>query len=344
MLTDKPIIIIQNTNYHFETALSIYQSLRSLNLNVYVYRCEKDKFSQDKFLQQQNVSVADQSILETACCGFVVSAYPNPNVDKNNSIPNYGDKVFDLLKNKLIFISHRFKNESDYTNNKFYINKKNSICLSPLSQNIGLDYFNPIEMPIEPKFVKINGLLKLSTQSHFELNNRDDTLVDNLLKIIRNKKNKIIKLNFLGTKAREHYAGLNFHQYKFINYYENLKENYFYKFLNNLTNFLVLGIDDKIKNGTYSNERYSSNFNQAFALNKPIFCHEFFKDIYKVPGIYYNENNFYQKAQELLNIKEDRYLEIVKSFVDVKKTHKEHNDKILTKKISYILRYNEKLV
>lgn len=332
---NKPIIIIQNTEYHFETLLSIYQSILSMGLNPYVYQCKDEKYGQKSFLLKNNIQLASDEIIHDACCGFVVSAYPNPKVSGFNCVPSADEKIFDILKNKIIYICHRFYKEKDYLENAFGIDKHNSICLSPLAANIGIDYFHPVEMPIEPFPVQINGILKLTTQAHFELHNRDYSLILNIIEHATNKND--IRFQFLGTNSSKLKKIIGFNHIKKVVFYENLKENYFYKILNNFTNFLILCIDNKIKDETYAKERYSSNFNHALAFEKPVFSHEFFEDIYKLPGIYYNEKNKYDKIEEMINIKQKEYEALIDRYKKLKQEYREHNSEIIDKKIKYIL-------
>jgi hypothetical protein len=338
MITNKPVIVIQNTNYHFETTLSIYQSLSSMGLNVYVYRCAENIFDQESFLKQINVNLATKEILDEACCGFVVSSYPNPQALRRSPIPNSDDVVFNILKNKLIYICHRFKDESDYMQDENPINKHNAICLSPLAQRIGLDYFHPIEMPIKHIFVNKNKNFNFTIQAHFNLRGRN---IINVIKLINfykktNYKN-LFKFNFLGVGHTENLIKLKKNASKYVELYECLPEKYFYEIINLNTNFLFCLIDEKIKNETYVKERYSSNFNQSLAFNKPVICHECFKEIYRIPGIYYNDLNLIEKFEEVLNLSDDQYFQLVKSFDLIKEEYKKHNNDILNKKILYLI-------
>lgn len=335
--TNKPIIVIQNVDYHFETVISIYQSLTNMGLSPYVYRCTEDKFGQEKFMLDHNINVATDEITKEACCGFLTSTYPNPKVVGCDAIPNFDNKIFDVIKNKIIYICHRFKKENDYLDNIFGVNKDNSLCLSPLAQNIGLDYFHPLEMPIEPFAATVDGYLKLTVQAHFQLNNRDYPTILNLLESIKNKKN--IRLQFLGTNLDKLKTAAKKTPSKAVLFYDNLKENYFYRILNNYTNFIICCINDKMKEETYSKERYSSNFNHALALEKPIFCHEYFQEIYRLPGIYYNENNLQNKIDEMINIKEKEYVKLVENYKNLKQEYRNHNYNVITKKINYVCNF-----
>lgn len=338
--TNKPIIVIQNTHYHFETALSLYRSLLNITENVYFYILKKQVFNQKIFLKEIGVNLATKKEIENACCGFVVSAYPNPGVGPGEAIPNSNESIFEDLREKLIYICHRFKDESDYNQKENNIKKENSLCLSPISSKIGLDYFHPIETPIKEVYFSLGESIKISIQGHFNLKNRDKKIINELINNI--KKNIII--NFIGTSSNSFLdlavkqqpsgvIGIN----KNIKIFNNLKERYFYQILNNNTNFIMPCINEEIKNKTYANERYSSNFNLSFALEKPIFCHEFFEKIYNTPGIYYNDENFIEKLNYISNLKEKEYKEIHNQFKKIKNEYRIHNNNILEKKIKYII-------
>lgn len=329
MTIDKPIVVIQNTHYHFETALSLYRSLLNITENVYFHVLKKQVFNQKIFLKEIGVNLATKKEIEDACCGFVVSAYPNPHVDLRNAIPNSNDPTFEKLKGKLIYICHRFKNESDYNQKENNIKKENSLCLSPISSNIGVDYFHPIEIPIKENYIGLNGDINISIQGHFNLKNRDEEVINKLVNNIK----KNITINFIGTSWANGLIDIN----KNIKIFNNLKEKYFYQILNNNTNFIMPCINEKIKNKTYSNERYSSNFNLSFALEKPIFCDEFFEKIYNIPGVYYNNENFIEKLDYISNLKDKEYKKIHNNFKKIKHEYRIHNNNILEKKIKYVI-------
>ena len=245
-MTNKPIIVVQNTSYHFETTLSIYQSLFSMGLNVYLYRCAPNRFDQLNFLKEINVRLADEQIIKEACCGFVVSAYPNPNpqISIADPIPNSRYQIFKTLHNRLIYISHRFKNEPDYTQNVNPITKKNSICLSPIAEKIGLDYFNLIEMPMKEQNVKINNVFKLTAQHHFGLNGRDVGVIS---EILSNVKKDSFKISLLGTKTNNILDKFEKDLSDKISVHEGLSEKKFYDIINLLfkislsINILIIG-------------------------------------------------------------------------------------------------------
>lgn len=318
------ILIIQNTSYHFETTISLYASIKRLNpKKVDIIQLRSNWTQQEEFLKQYNISYINKlsNLRFSYDMAFVISAYPNPHVKINDSIPEINNPLFNFYKDRIIYVSHRFDKIEDYLNHPT-ININNTICLSPISSRIGIDYIYPIEYPVAPKIFEENYSV-FTIQGHFELVNR---ILDN--NNIFNCSNQF-DLNFLGTNIPTINLCEN-HKY-----YPNLNEINFYQILNN-SKFLFPMIDDKIKNGTYINQRFSSNFNHAMALEKPIFAHKIFKDIYGIPGIYYNDDNINEQFNDILNISKSKYNELIENFKIVKEKYYLHNNYFLTKKINTI--------
>lgn len=317
------ILIIQNTWYHFETTISLYSSLLRLNPSqISIVQLDANYTEQENFLKQYNIPYLyfyDINIYNYDIA-FIVSAYPNPFVSLENSIPLFDHPICNHYKNKIIFVSHRFNNYTDFTKHQ-YINSNNSISLSKLSKKINIDYWYPIEYPIKSNYQIKNNYC---VQGHFEFNNRSLPPI-----IINNQSNSFI-LSIIGTtlsKTEKNPQNI---------YKSNLKEIDFYDHLNN-QKFILAMIDDRIRNGTYIKERFSSNFNHCAALNKPIFCHEIFQDIYEIPGIYYNNHNINNKFEDLINISNEDYNKLIDFFEPFKIKYQAHNTEILSQKISNVI-------
>ena len=263
-MTNQKIIIIQNTHYHFETVLSLYQMLKNLGLDPQIYRCLniKDKFNQINFLKKYNISTIDLDHIDSKIIGIVVSAYPNPQVDIKNAIPNNDDTIFSILK-KIIYISHRFKNTNDYDGT---INSSNALCLSPLSEKIGIDYLCFTDIPVEPIYSSYYRDIQLTIQGHFELAGRNVSLFKSIISIVSNKvKDKKIVINILGTNTARiirHLQNMTIPNIE-IKLHDCLEEDNFYNIMNNETDWFLPLITPELNNSTYSLERYSSNFNMA---------------------------------------------------------------------------------
>lgn len=317
------ILIIQNTHYHFETTISLYSSLLKLNPNkLTVVKIDNDYTDQRTFFKKHKIDTHkyyDHSMFRYDIA-FIISAYPNPYVGLWNSIPSIDNPICQYYKNNCVFICHRFDRSSDFKSHPF-ITPNNSLSLSKLSLNLGLDYWYPIEYPIEPQYQTQNNYC---IQGHFEFDNRRI-----FSDIINNSANNF-QLSIIGTTTDKVVSSKNNH------YLSNLNEIDFYNALNN-QKFILAMIDDEIRDGTYIKQRFSSNFNHAAALNKPIFCHEIFKEIYEIPGVYYNNDNVYEKFQELISMPETQYSELVDSFKPFKDKYHQYNTQILSKKIQSVL-------
>lgn len=336
-MSNQKITIIQNTNYHFETVLSLYQMLKNLGLDPQIYRCLniKDRFNQINFLKKYNISTIDLNHVDSKIIGIVVSTYPNPQVGIKDSIPNINDPIFLVLK-KLLYISHRFKNTSDYNGT---INSNNALCLSPLSSKIGVDYLCFADIPVEPRYSSYDKDIQLTIQGHFELAGRNASLFKSIISIVSNKvKDKKIVINILGTNTARiirHLQDMTIPNIE-IKLHDCLDEDNFYRVLNNETDWLIPLITPELNNSTYSLERYSSNFNMSTSLRKPIFCHEYFKNIYNIPGIYFNETNLEQSLIDCLNFDSQRYNNLLQEFDPLIAKLRYHNEIILTNKISHL--------
>lgn len=320
-MTNKTILIIQNTNYHFETTVSLYSSLLRLNpAKLSIVKIPNIDISQKEFTDKyriNTISHVDSSVYNYDVA-FIVSAYPNPHVTIQNSIPLINHRICQYYKKSCIFLCHRFNRASDFRNHTL-INLQNSLSLSRLSTKIGLDYWYPTEYPVTPFYQTKNNYC---IQGHFELNNRV------ILPEIMNYNDKF-QLSMIGANADDVI------QQSHTKCLSNLSEIDFYNAINN-QKFILAMIDDKIKNGTYIKQRFSTNFLHACALEKPIFCHQIFKEIYEIPGVYYDDINIYEKFQELINLSEDKYYQLVNQFVSLKTRYNFHNDNILRQKINTI--------
>lgn len=267
------VIVIANTDYHFEITLSTYQALIDSGYNPVIYSCHGKQRTYSKqidFLNINNIRYTHNinTIPLDTLGGIVISAYPD-------HIPNDKNLIFDRLKNKLIYICHRFNTQPSY------IDKYKTICLSPLSQYIGLPYIIPNKYPICISSQKQDHKVKLLIQAHFERRNRDIEVLNPVIDAV--KANSNIELHIIGTGIP---LSLRQQPNSNIIIHSKITEQTLYSIINNMSYILPL-IDEKTKDGTYLKERYSSNFCHSLCMNKPIIAHNIFKKIYNLPGIYY---------------------------------------------------------
>jgi hypothetical protein len=330
MLHGKKIVVLQNTDYHFETALSIYKSLEDAGAEVFIHQICKDRFGQAEFLDSLGMKKASPSDLREASCAFVISAYPNPQVKFENALPYGNDPAIRMFGNRIVYISHRFGSADDYKTNRSPVKTHNSLCLSPLSARVGVDHINLIDMPIKPARKPLGRPIDFVVQGHFELKNRS---VPEWFLAMDDGSGRA-RFIFLGGFARPMLPSKI--EGKDIVFLENQSESSFYETLNKRANFIATMIDGSIKKGTYVKERFSSNFNQAFAMEKPIICHEDFKNIYGVPGFYYNDENHQEVVEKLFSMTQKDYDSMVDEFAEAKKPRREHNNRILSVKVEAV--------
>jgi hypothetical protein len=276
------IAVIANTDYHFEITLSAYQALIDSGYNPIIYSChgKKPTFAkQTQFLNLYNLQHTEDIDLipSDTLGGLVISAYPK-------RIPNDTNIIFDKLKNRLIYICHRFNTIPTY------IDKRKTICLSPLSQHIGLPYFIPNKYPIEILSYQSDSKIKLLIQAHFEKENRDMGLLDRVIDIITRMSN--IELHIIGTGIP---ISLQKKQIPNIIIHSKITEEALYSIINDMSYILPL-IENNTSTGTYLQERFSSSFCHSLCMSKPIISHKVFKKIYNIPGKYYSSTT------ELYNI------------------------------------------
>lgn len=304
-----PILVLQNTWYHFETTLSIYQILEDAGYMPYVFRCtpDPDKFGQEKFLKRIGARIATKDAMRDAAAAVVISAYPNPKVVSAEAVPYAENCLSRYLRNKVLYISHRFGNRLDYEVNPYGICEENTFCLSPLASKIGLDHLFFVKTPVKPVALEWKKPIWLTVQGHFEIENR---MLGWLALITKDWQYEDVIIQLVGTGA-DRIGAAAFHGRKNVEIFSDLPEREFYSRVNGHTHFLLPLIDPDMKNQTYGQERYSSNFNVAWAMEKPVLCHEAFKDVYGLPGFYYNYDNFNERVSKLLRTTADTYADML---------------------------------
>jgi hypothetical protein len=320
------VLIIQNTSYHFEVVLSLYASLLRLGFDTLdVIQTGPNNTEQENFLLQNNVSlITSDSDLSNYHVAFIISVYPSVLTKRKKSIPDFESRIIQhfIKRRNNINICHRFGCPRDF--NGYYITKKNTLFLSMLAKLSNLDFFCPVESIVKPKLYESSGLVLSCVQGNFHLKNR--TIKEEIL----NKFFLNSKIIFMGNSLSE------VNKISSNDYYEKLNEVEFYEKLNSVK-FLLCMIDDKIKEASYVKNRFSTNFQHAVSLEKPIFCHEVFKPIYDIPGIYYNDFNINDKFEQLISISCNDYLKLVDDIKDYKNKYINHNNSILIQKIDEVV-------
>ncbi len=152
MKTTDNIGIIINTEYHHATALSIYQSLRHLNLSPrFYYNCSVDKFKFNELCVHNNLAITKESDFDI---NIIITAQ-----ESHGYIPGFNFNYNPAFNNKsdFIFIHHRpLKYGIDNIKKHFpnSINIANGTYESPFSN----DYFFQTESPVTQHAMKNNTI------------------------------------------------------------------------------------------------------------------------------------------------------------------------------------------
>lgn len=346
-MINKNILIFLNTDYHVETALSIYQSVKLLNHNPYIlldFSIDAGDFGLEDFLNTYNIKYLTKETFDNMDVKnffnkmIVVTAGQNmPNLQNPELMPpiNYNNRMR-LLNDRAILIYHR-ADYSDYKNNinRYFINPE-CISVTQFSQRFGLNYINQVENPIEKleqkKYLELKDELNLVLAGRFNLANRNLELIKEF-KNIDNKINKKININFLGQQPYKSFwvmEYLNSQNFKNIQYEFNFNLNQidFYKKIINSDYFLNL-----ISNKYYFSERFTSNVHHIISFSKPNLSPIIISDlVYNYPSISYTTtSNFVEKFVEMVNIENEEYEKIVNNFSVLKNTLRNHNNFTLNK-------------
>lgn len=346
---NKNILIFLNTDYHFETALSIYKSVELFGYKPYIlldYALEFGDYNPEIFLQTYNIKYIlpeqfDKNYTKDFFYKmFVITCNNNKNVNEiyQESPPmNYNHRM-QLFKDRAILIYHR----ADYemylkSNSKFFENPK-AVSVSQFSQKYNLDYIHQIENPLEEiSYIyknDINKPLNLIMPSRFNLYNRTFMPFNGLLNVDK-KIDKKIKINLIGQKPDQNKLPIeliNLEKYNFeniqIHYDFNLDQINFYKKIMEADIFMNL-----LSKNFYLTNRFSSNINHIISFAKPNISPLTVNLVYNIPSITYtNVENFTDNLINLINnFTQDLYKDIQSKFTSTKENLRTHNNMILNK-------------
>jgi hypothetical protein len=341
MSSKKNILIFLNTDYHVETALSIYQTLKFKKYSPVIlldYQIQNGDFELQPFLKKNNIEYLtpekfDSTVNKNSFHKMIVITAHNNTVKDFNEMskpPNYNSRM-EIFKDKAILIYHR----ADYLE---YLKKVNNYFINPIgisvtqfSQKFGLDYFYQTENPIsETKESKtqLNKVRKLLLVGRFALSNRDLHLLK-LLADMDYKINKKIKIILTGDKPKDE------KKFNFIKNY-NLKNIEFdFKFDLNQSDFYQQIIDcdfflNLVHGAWYFGERFTSNIHHIIAFSKPNLSPFLLNLIYNIPSVTYKKD-FTEIFLKTINMQQSEYEGIIKKFKVVKQNLRHHNDLIFDK-------------
>jgi hypothetical protein len=341
MSSKKNILIFLNTDYHVETALSIYQTLKFKKYSPVIlldYQIQNGDFELQPFLKKNNIEYLtpeefDSTVNKNSFHKMIVITAHNNTVKDFNEMskpPNYNSRM-EIFKDKAILIYHR----ADYSE---YLKKVNDYFINPIgisvtqfSQKFGLEYFYLIENPL-PKIkkskTKLNKVIKLLLIGRFALNNRDLHLLK-LLADIDHKINKKIKIILTGDKPKDE------KKFDFIQNYSLKNIEFDFKFDLNQSDFYQQIIDcdfflNLVHRGSYFGERLTSNIPHIIAFSKPNVSPFLLNLVYNIPSITYKKD-FTEIILKTINMEPSEYEDIIEKFKVAKQNLRLHNDLIFDK-------------
>jgi hypothetical protein len=316
------ILIILNTDYHSEVALSLYGSLELLNFDPYIYPIysEKDYGFIDlcikykiNYIKEYNSNIKNdfkKAFLITPITG-ILDQY---NQSSLNEPKNYNHPIIQDFKSKIILIMHKPSRNlkfMKYASDVLFENPK-FIGLSPFSQKINLNYILLSENPVANYFPVKNKLtdknkIKFLVIGRFHYKNRDIILLE---KIIKNKllTNRDYDITILGQDSNI----LKINDEKII-IKSNLTEIDFYNELYNCDFIINLLLKSHIRG--YFSDCTSSNFNHIFSFKKPTINCKYSNLIYPFPSLtYLSDADFTTTIRKAVNMKEEEYTDMVNNF------------------------------
>ena len=334
------ILIILNTPYHSETALSLYGELKLLNFDPYIYAIysEKDYGIIDlcnkyniNYIKEYNLDIKlnfKKAFLITPIDGSKDQRNINPLCEPQG----YNHPIVTDFKDNMILLLHRpslSEGFIKYASDHLFKNPK-FVGLSPFSQQVGLNYILLSENPIAYSFpikyhLTDDSKIRFTILGRFQWGYRDLQLLNKFL-----SQNMFTKRDYeiviLGEGIDEIENPIT-NNNKII-YKSNLNEINFYEEIYK-TDFILNLLSPTYIRG-YFNNCTSSNYNHIFSFRKPAINCKLSNLVYPFPSfLYSSEAEFPITLSKAVNINENEYEKMVKNFEVVKENIRLHNKYVI---------------
>ena len=324
---DKNILIILNTDYHVEVALSVYKSLTLIGYKptIFIIRPDLIKYGLLNYLFENKIDFITDYVpgicRQLFSKAIVVSAYPT--IEIPEGIPRRDYPIFEEFQDKdIILIAHRTGMEQNL------INKV--LCVTPLAEKYNFDHIYLCENPSErDQMLPLTYPVTFLIQGNFFANRRDLFMVDKFLDTTKIPNDKY-KFVFIGDNHGK--LLLRNQNHSSVIHLQGLNETLFYESFNN-AHFILPLISEYTAHSTYIVERLSSSLSLSFCFNKPMLIDKDIHEIYKSPSITYSgSNDFIKNVEFIINkINPFDYMDMVESCRDFKTSLRLHNAKTLYK-------------
>ncbi len=337
----KNILLILNTNFHFETVLSIYKTvvLNGYNPTIlldYTYLNPSDNglhdFNSEEFCKKYKLKYITKKNYTSNLNRYFNKAIIISGSEFLNTLEVNKQIVYDF-NDKIVFIFHRanYLEQIDFCRTIFKNPK--AVSVTNFSQKYNLPFLFQIENPIVDynsiSRFDINNPIEFLVLGRFCWPNRSLNYIDDIISL-DNQLNKKIKISIVGEKPFNDEEITSFTQRKLKNIQiesqYNISEINFYKKIEKSTYILNL-ID--YKRGFYFLDRFSSNITHTIAFNKPSLCFMPLNLIYNIPSIEYTAASFKDKFIQCLNMDQEEYLRFTNSFTEIRNNMRNHNTLVI---------------
>jgi hypothetical protein len=334
------ILIILNTPYHSETALSLYGSLDLLNFEPYIYTIYSEKdYGLLDLCDKYNINYIKEYSPDLRINfkkAFLITPINGSKDQKNQNSPcepeGYKNIIIkDFIENMILLLHRPSINEKFITYAKEYLFKNPKfVGLSPFSQQIGLNYILLSENPIANSFpikhhLTDNSKVRFTILGRFQWGYRDFQLLNKFLSqnIFVKRDYEIVILGETADNMKNHIDDSNRIIYKSdlneIDFYEQIYKTDF--ILNLLSSTHIRG---------YFTDCTSSNYNHIFSFRKPAINCKLSNLIYPFPSfLYSSEAEFPIAFSKAVNINENEYEKMIKNFDIVKENIRLHNKYVI---------------
>jgi hypothetical protein len=336
----KNILLILNTNFHFETVLSFYQTaiLNGRNPTIlldYTFFNPSDKnlydFNSEDFCKKYNLKYITKKNYENSSKNYFDKAVIISGSEFLHTI-DVNKEIISDFNDKIVLIFHRADYSEEINFSKTIFKNPKYISVTKFSQKYNLPFIFQIENPITNNNVlsEFNkNEIEFLVLGRFCWPNRSLNYINEIISLDEELTKKI-KISIVGQKPFDEEEIKTFSEKKLkniqIEVQYNISEVNFYKKIIN-SNFILNLID--YQRGLYFLDRFSSNIHHTIAFNKPNLCFMPLNLIYNIPSIEYTPKNFKDKFLECIDINEEDYLKISDSFTEIKSNMRNHNNWVL---------------
>ena len=342
---NREVLLVLNTNYHVETALSVYESLRMIGFNPTILLDHRPQFinpeildyelkdflrkyeipfiTYEEFVTKENVNYYKYIYISGGV--FLKGLTDSKFVEKKKTL-------IDRSKSNSVLISHVADYSDFYKYARPHFIDPIIISVTNFSQRYGLNFFFQIENPIISNLEKPKpkDTLSFLTLGRFCWDNRNIHYIEELLKIDSELPSKI-ELWFIGQKPitnkfekiqNQRLQNIDI-KIKF-----DVSEIELYDHINKC-DFIVSLIDHNFED--YFKRKFTSNINHIVAFNKPSLCFMPLNLAYNIPCIEYDIDDFSEKVKKCLYMGYQGRQEMSESFELAKHNMRVHNELTLSR-------------